>query len=239
VTYTYQAHESLLQAFQALFQGTLYRHRDQSLGNWVAAHLFNDLYKIGVSQKFVSRVDAGTRVRHRDTVVTGGIGRRGDGVFGQILPGQIPKPEIGFTVGRGPIAQIEIGAETKVLFKKQIAQIGRVQKDLETQVKEFKLTGGNPICVAFVGVNHASRCTSYEGKKKWPTNGKKHPHPIQEAAKTLLRVAAVSGYDEKLVLPFRATNEPPRDFEWVNFSITRDHYGALLIRVSNAYESRF
>src|SRR5207248_4964840 len=69
---------------------------------------------------------------------------------------------------------IGIGAETKILAKAMIKQIDRVINDLVNQVNQFKRGGGNPICVAFVGINFAERYVSFEGKKKWPTDGKKY-----------------------------------------------------------------
>jgi len=85
-------------------------------------------------------------------------------------------------VARGEIANIQIGAETKTLAKAMIKQIDRVIGDPIRQVEEFKNTGGNPICVAFVVINFAENYTSYEGERPWPTDGKKYKHPIQEAA---------------------------------------------------------
>src|SRR5437667_4046459 len=63
-----------------------------------------------------------------------------------------------------------------------IKQIDRVIGDLVRQVEEFRKTGGQPICIGFVGVNSAAGYTSYEGEREWPTDGKKHKHPVQEAA---------------------------------------------------------
>jgi hypothetical protein len=48
--------------------------------------------------------------------------------------------------------------------------------------------GGNPICVAFAGINFAERYVSFEGKKKWPTDGRKYKHSIQEAAQAEQRL---------------------------------------------------
>ena len=84
-------------------------------------------------------------------------------------------------VARGPVATIEIGAETKILAKAMIKQIDRVINDLTNQVTQFKRAGGNPICLAFVGINFAEQYVSFEGRKRWPTDGKKYKHPIQEA----------------------------------------------------------
>src|SRR5438876_2261438 len=87
----------------------------------------------------------------------------------------------------------------------------------------FKRGGGNPICVAFVGINFAERYVSFEGKKKWPTDGKKYKHPIQEAAEAEQRLKdrVQSAFDEFQVLPFRATNAKPSPFEWSIWSKRR------------------
>ena len=76
-------------------------------------------------------------------------------------------------VARGPVATIEIGAETKILAKAMIKQIDRVISDLINQVTQFKRGGGSPICVAFIGINFAEQYVSFEGRRRWPTDGKK------------------------------------------------------------------
>jgi hypothetical protein len=82
--------------------------------------------------------------------------------------------------------------------------------------------------------------TSYEGDRAYRTDGSKYKHPIQEAEQARQRLAAVSDlYDEFLILRFRARNEEPYAFEWVNEKETRLDYGAALIRISNEYEKRF
>lgn len=238
--YSYSTHEKLLLAFEAIFRGQPYKHRNQSLGNWVASHLYDDLLNVNRSAKFVEHVQRDRGVRHRDVRVVGSRGRRGDGTFGELLPGSQAKPEEGFAVKVGPIGQVEVGVETKILAKAMIKQIDRVIGDLNRQVQEFKMTGGNPISVAFVGVNHADHYISFEGERSFPTTGKGGaPHPAQEAAGAIARLADVTGYNEKLILSFKATNEAPFEFEWVNFEKTRQEYAALLLRVSNEYEKRF
>ena len=235
----YQPHERLLHAFDSTFRGKIYKHRNQSIGNWIAAHFYDDLLKIEKSQKFASRVRADASVLHKDVKVVVGAGRRGDGAFGDLIPGGIATVEEGFLVKRGPVGQIEIGAEFKILAKAMIKQIDRVIGDLNRQVTEFNITGGKPICVAFIGVNHADRYVSFEGERSFPTDGKAHRHPSQEAPKAIARLAAVQGYDEVLVLRFKAANTEPFDFEWVNLEPTRQQYAALLLRVSKVYEGRF
>ena len=90
-------------------------------------------------------------------------------------------------VARGPVATIEIGAETKILAKAMIKQIDRVITDLINQATQFKRGGGNPICVAFVGINFADQYVSFEGRKvanRWQS----YKHPIQEAAQAEQRL---------------------------------------------------
>ena len=95
--------------------------------------------------------------------------------------------------------------------------------------------------MAFVGINSAAHCTSYEGERAWPTDGKKHKHPMQEAAEAerRLRERALPHFDEFQFLRFRATNVPPYAFEWVDYAGTAREYGALLVRVSRLYDERF
>jgi hypothetical protein len=85
-----------------------------------------------------------------------------------------------------------------------------------------------------------SLVTSYEGDRSYRTDGGKYKHPIQEAEQAHTRLAVVAPqYDEFLILKYRACNEPPYPFEWVNEKETRLVYGAALIRISNEYQSRF
>jgi hypothetical protein len=144
-------------------------------------------------------------------------------------------------VARGPVATIEIGAETKILAKAMIKQIDRVINDLVNQVNQFERGGGNPICVAFVGINFAEGYVSFEGKRKWPTDGKRYKHPIQEAAQAEQRLKdkAQSAFDEFQILRFRATNAKPFPFEWVDLSRTEMEYSSVLTRLSREYDRRF
>lgn len=168
--------------------------------------------------------------------------RRGDGTFGEIIPGERSLVDAGFVVGRGQIATVEIGTEVKVLAKAMIKQIDRVINDLRNQVAQFKRGGGNPVCVGIVGVNRANRYVSFEGDREYPTTGRAGaPHPSQEAAEAerRLRALAAPAFDEFLMLRYRATNEDPFPFEWVNYDESRLDYGAALARISREYETRF
>jgi hypothetical protein len=224
-----------------LFEGKPYLHRKSNLGDLVASQLYEDLIAINKSAKLIERVQRHERVVNVRNVMIGKPARRGDGTFGELVPAAVAVIEKGMLVARGPIATIEIGAETKILAKAMIKQIDRVMSDLINQVTQFKRGSGNPICVAFVGINFAKQYMSFEGRKRWPTDGKKYKHPIQEAvqAEQRLNDKARSAFDEFQVLRFRATNAKPYPFEWVDLSITELEYSALLMRVSREYERRF
>ncbi len=202
---------------------------------------YEDLLALGRSPKLTERVKTGQRVLNSQNVRRGIKARRGDGTFGEIIPGRPSIADAGYFVPRGPIATVEVGVEVKVLAKAMIKQIDRVINDLRGQVEQFRRGGGNPICVGIVGINHADRYVSYEGKRSFKTTGRGgFPHPVQEAGQARTRLEeAASAFDEFLVLRFRATNERPYPFEWVDLEATGLDYGAVLVRVSRKYEERF
>lgn len=230
----------LLDAFQSLFEGNQYKHRDSSQGDWVAAHLYEDLYALGKSAKLKQAIESHRVVVNTANKRIGVKSRRGDGTLGEALPSVMPRQETGFAVLRGAIATIEIGTELKVLAKAMIKQIDRVINDLRNQAAQFKKSG-NPICVAVVGINRASSYTSVEGDRPWPTDGKKHKHPIQEAdeAEARIREQAANAFDELVILRFDATNVKPYPFAWADANQTIQAYEAALVRLSRAYDSRF
>ena len=232
----------LLRRFEELFDGQIYRHRSSTNGDHVAVRLFEDLLVLRRSAKYVANVGTGTSVVNTANSRAGVRARRGDGSFGERLPHVPVTYEPGLAVGRGPIATIEIGVETKILAKAMIKQIDRVINDLQNQAVVFKSKGGNPICVAVVGINQAPHYLSYEGTREFLTTGAgSYRHPIQEYAEAERRIRqhVAPFYDELIVLPFLATNQPPHSFAWVNPSqVTNDYAGALL-RVSKEYEQRF
>jgi hypothetical protein len=231
----------LLDAFQATFDGTRYIHRDSSLGDFVAMHLFEDLYQIRRSKTFCARVDAHSRLLNVQNLRRGIKARRGDGTFGEAIPSVMPVVNDGYVVTRGPITTVEIGVEVKILAKVMIKQIDRVIGDLIKQVGHIRRGGENPICVGLVGVNHAAICTGYEGDRAFTTDGKKNKHPIQEAAEAELRLVAQANpsFDEFLMLHYRATNAEPYPFEWVDYEATQLDYGAILTRNRREYDRRF
>lgn len=232
----------LLVQFRGLFAGKKYKHRNSTLGDHVASFLFEDLYDLGKSAKLSAAISGKTHALNRRNMQVGKSARRGDGTFGEVVPGQTPISLPGISVAIAEVATIEIGAEVKILAKAMIKQIDRVCTDMLNQSSEFKKHGGNPICVGIVGVNWAKAYTSYEGKAVWPTDGKTRKHPIQEAADAESRLIArvQPHFDEFILLRFQANNTPRAyDFAWVDQSQTEKLYGASLIRISRAYEARF
>ena len=206
-------------------------------------HLYEDLIAINRSSKLIDAATNRTdRVLNVQNKRRGVAARRGDGTFGELIPGETAITDAGYHVARGPIATVEIGVEVKVLAKAMIKQIDRVINDLRNQVVQFKRGGGHPICIAVVGINQAESTISYEGDRPFPTTGKQgFLHPFQEAreAERRLRADAAPEFDEFLVLRFKATNAPPYPFEWVNYNETRLDYAAALSRISARYQQRF
>jgi hypothetical protein len=232
---------AVLKAFRGLFEGRPYFHRDSSLGDRVASYLYEDLYNLGKSSKLRERVDDRSRVLNAQNLTVGILRRRGDGTFGERVPVAQAITDEGFAVARGPVANIEIGVETKILAKAMIKQIDRVIGDLMRQTEEFRKKGGHPICVGIEGVNFAKQYTSYEGDRTFPTNGGKYKHPIQEAADAIsrLRQRVAPNFDEFLILQFDASNTPPHSFSWVHENETLLEHSALLTRLSREYDRRF
>lgn len=232
---------ALLNAFQATFKGLKYQHRNSVLGDIIASHLYEDILALGKSSLFAQRVADKDRVVNTANKAIGKKSRRGDGTFGELVPTAMAITEDGFQVARGEIANIEIGAETKILAKAMIKQIDRVISDLKNQVEQFKRTGGNPICVGIAGINLAASYTSYEGEREHPTDGKKNKHPIQEATAAEARIIseALPHFFELQILRFRATNVEPFPFAWENLLQTEKEYSSLLVRITREYDKRF
>jgi len=233
----------LLAEFQRLFEGKIYKHRASNQGDFVAMQLYEDLVTVRRSSKLIDGI-----VTRKDRVLNvqnqrrGIAARRGDGTFGEIIPGETAIFDAGYRVGRGPIATVEIGVEVKILAKAMIKQIDRVVNDLKNQVAQFKRGGGNPICIAVVGVNQAESTVGYEGDRPFPTTSKNgFLHPFQEApeAERRLRLLGAPDYDEFLILNFKATNRAPYPFQWANYNESRLDYAAALSRISARYQQRF
>jgi hypothetical protein len=231
----------LLNRFRSLFDGVVYRHRDSSLGDSVASYLPEDLYALNRSPGLNALIESGARVLNARNILRGIKSRRGDSTFGELVPHANTMSIPGFVTRRGEVTTVEIGTEVKILAKAMIKQIDRVIGDLTRQVEQFHTAGGEPICVGIVGINWSDRYTSLEGDKLWPTNGRNHKHPVQEAAEAEERLIsrAKPAFDEFVILRFRAWNEPPFTFEWLDEERTASDYGAVLTRIVRKYEARF
>jgi len=204
-------------------------------------HLYEDLFAIDRSSKLVDGIKKHLIVLNVQNRRHGVQARRGDGTFGEIVPGQPPIIDPGFVVARGTIATVEIGVEVKILAKAMIKQIDRVITDLCNQVAQFRKHGDNPICIGIVGINQADRYVSWEADRSYPTTGRDgYLHPIQEAAEAnrRLRDLAAPAFDEFLMLPYKASNEPPYPFEWLDFTETTKDYASVLTRISSKYQRR-
>jgi len=234
---TYQ----LLDGFRRLFEGRPYLHRNASQGDRVARLLYEDLYSVSRSKLLCARIERRERVLNVANRVQGIRARRGDAAFGELVPNSNAVEVEGAAIARGPIATLEIGAEVKILAKAMVKQLDRVESDLKRQVEQFRQRGENPICIGIVGINHAESCVGYEGAREYRTDGKKNPHPIQEAAEAEARLLerAAPAFDEFLVLRYSAPNEPPFPFRWVQLDRTATDYGAILARVARKYDARF
>jgi hypothetical protein len=228
---------SLLRAFEATFQGRPYKHRVSTTGDLIASQLYEDLLALGESRRFVERVKARQGVVNTSNQIKGKKGRRGDGTFGRLVPGIPAAAFLTCAVPRGPVANLEIGAEVKIMATKMIAQIDRVTTDLNNQATVFKRLNPNCIAIAFVGVNHALEYLGLEGERQFVA---KKP-PATEASEIIRRIErdVAPNYDELLILPFNASNKPPYSFSWVREHDVRERYASLLVRVSDLYDRRF
>ena len=156
-----------------------------------------------------------------------------------MIPGSKVLVVQGFHVARGATVDVEIGAEVKILAKAMIKQIDRVIGDLRRQADEFHEKSADAITVEIVGINFADQYVSYEGDRRYPTDGKSgNLHPAQEGREAERRlIRAEEPYTEFIQFGFRATNEPPFDFEWVGSA--SENYAARLLRIVKRYESVF
>ncbi|MCA1621181.1 MAG: hypothetical protein LC795_18110 [Acidobacteria bacterium] len=203
--------------------------------------LYEDLVTLNKSTKLPSKVASKDWVLNTANRRVGVKARRGDGTFGEIVPGETAITDPGYVVSRGKVATVEIGVEVKILAKSMIKQIDRVTGDLQKQVVQFKRGAGTPICVGIVGINHAQYCTGYEGTRSFRTDGKANRHPYQEApeAERRLLADAAPHFDEFIILHYEAINEPPFTFSWANYTSTVQNYGSALLRISREYDRRF
>jgi hypothetical protein len=227
----------LLEAFEQVFRGQVYRHRVSTTGDSIAGFLYEDLVALGQSSKLSRRIHSREVAVNAGNQIKGKKGRRGDGTFGRVVPGQSLATISDLVVPRGLVAHLEIGTEVKIGATKLIAQVDRVINDLSQQAEVFKAHNPNAIKIGIVGVNYAP---TYLGREKDREFLAKTP-PVREAADFANRIerAVESRYDELIVLRFSATNIEPYEFEWVNKMETQQLYGSAIVRISAEYERRF
>ncbi len=77
----------LLEEFANLFSGKIYRHRSSTQGDFVAMHLIEDLVGLDKSRLLRERVASRELVLNSRNRQVGVDARRGDGTFGEIVPG--------------------------------------------------------------------------------------------------------------------------------------------------------
>ncbi len=230
----------LLSSFEGLFRGRVHYHRNSSLGNFVASHLYEDLYDRGHSQKFKDRVDAKSCVVNVAGSRRGVKARRGDGTFGMIVPGSDPVEFPGFIVWHGMVALTQVGTEVKILAKSQLKQIDRVIVDLQSSAASLGTKSSRAITVAIGAVNFSEKYTGVEGSREFPVD-RTAKCAAQEAEETSRRLVERVGpvFDEFLLFKFIATNRPPHLFDWLDAEDVRADYGAALVRIAHLYEQRF
>ncbi len=236
----------MLDAFRAIFEGKIYRHRSNNQGDQLATEFYEDFYALGRSPKLVRDVDAQRRGIALSQIRSGISSRRGDGTFGELIPGQAIVREAGYSVARSAVATLDVGVEVKILNKAQIKQINDRVAGLQKQADYF-LRGrdgrarGNSICVAIVATNSADYAIGYEGERSYRTDGRKHAHPAQEASFIVskLRHEVAPSYDELILLTYKASNDAPFEFRWNDVATVERDYSASLVRLSSEYERRF
>lgn len=227
----------LLEAFRRTFADTLYRHRDPTLGNKIGRELFEDLFAHRVSSRYVEDVERRVGVINRwGKIHTPRAVRRNDSVFGRPPAGvDIVEPIAGCAVPEGPVAEPRIGCEVKIIAKSQQKQIDRVISDLETFAARMKSSSPECINVAVVGINREPDYVGHEGLREFKHRLRDH-EPTTVLSR--LRDHLIDRYDGLLLLEFRATNQAPYPFLWIDAPHTELDYGSTLTRVGHLYQQR-
>jgi hypothetical protein len=191
-----------------------------------------------VSQRYKQHVErAAGVVNGGGKIHTPKAMRRNDSIFGKppAGAGALP-PKEGLWVREGLVAEPRIGCEVKILAKSQQKQIDRVISDLDNFALRMKSLNRKCINVAIVGVNRESNYVGHEGERAFKRKLRDQEPGIVVAK---LRERLLGRYDELLVFQFRATNQPPDPFEWVDPNRFELDYGAALTRVGELYQRRF
>ena len=134
------------------------------------------------------------------------------------------------------MAEPRIGSEVKIIAKSQQKQIDRVINDLDGFARRMKALNKRCINIAIVGVNHEPDYEGHEGQRIF-RHTLREREPEQVTARLAEELAGL--YDELLVFPFLATNQPPYHFDWLDGPSADLDYGAALSRVGEQYQRRF
>lgn len=113
-------------------------------------------------------------------------------------------------------------------------------QDLTGSAVSLKEKSANAITVGFAAVNYSERWTGMEGTRSFPVERtpKRALAASDETSRRLLEIARPA-FDEFVLLRFRATNQEPFPFSWLNATGTAADYGAALVRIAALYEKRF
>jgi len=138
------------------------------------------------------------------------------------------------------VALTHIGAEFKIVATAHLKQIDRVLQDLTGSAVSLKEKSASAITVGFAAVNYSEGWTGMEGTRSFPVVRKPH-RALQESEETSRRLleTARPAFDEFVLLKFKATNQPPFPFSWLNSSGTASDYGAAVVRIADLYDRRF
>jgi hypothetical protein len=90
----------LLNEFQKLFDGRVYKHRASNQGDYIAMHLYEDLVSTDRSSKLVAAIKNEVLVLNVGNRLQGIRSRRGDGTLGEIVSGEVPIRDEGYAVAR-------------------------------------------------------------------------------------------------------------------------------------------
>lgn len=226
----------LLQGFRSVFEGVSYKHRDSTIGNRIGRALFEDLLYHNVSAAYREHVRNGRCVVSLGGGIHGRLIRRNDSIFGLPPAGVMGvRRQSGLEVFEGPVAEPRVGCEVKILAKAQLKQIDRVISDLDNFATRMKRLNERCINVAIVGVNHESNYLGHEGERTFRGKlGREEPRTTIGRLGVLREV-----YDELLILGFKATNQPPYPFGWLDTKMVELDYASALTRVGERYQERF
>jgi hypothetical protein len=138
------------------------------------------------------------------------------------------------------VALTQIGAEFKIVATAHLKQIDRVLNDLTGSAASLKEKSTKAITVGFAAVNYSERWTGMEGTRSFPVE-RRPARALQESEETSRRLLELArpAFDEFLLLKFRATNQRPFPFSWLNPPGIAADYGAALVRIAGLYENRF